>query len=53
MSVPYRHVRECVAIGDVHVLHMPMTSQFMDIFMKGISTSVISEFWSSLNIHSG
>jgi hypothetical protein len=46
-------VRECFAIGDVRVLHMPMTSQFVDIFMKGLSTSVFSEFWSSLNTHRG
>jgi hypothetical protein len=46
-------VRERVAIGDVRVLHVPMTSQFVDIFTKGLPTLVFSEFWSSLNIRSG
>jgi hypothetical protein len=46
-------VRECVAISDVRVLHVPTTSQFTDIFTKGLPTSVFSEFRSSLNIRSG
>jgi hypothetical protein len=46
-------VRERVAIGDVRVLHVPTTSQFTDIFTKGLPTSVFSEFRSSLNIRSG
>jgi hypothetical protein len=28
-------VRECVAVGDVHVLHVSTTSQIADIFTKG------------------
>jgi hypothetical protein len=43
-------VREKVAIGQVRVLHIPTTSQFADIFTKGLSSSVFNEFWSSLNI---
>jgi hypothetical protein len=43
-------VREHVIIDDVCVLHVPMTYQFMDIFTKGLRTSV---FRYSLNIHSG
>jgi hypothetical protein len=35
-------VRECVAIGDVYVLHVLKTSQFVDIFMKGRPTSMFS-----------
>jgi hypothetical protein len=46
-------VWERVAIGDVHVLHVPTISQFTDIFTKGLPTSVFSEFRSSLNIYSG
>jgi hypothetical protein len=42
-----------VAIGDVCILHVLMTSQFANIFTKGLSTLVFSEFWSSLNIYSG
>jgi hypothetical protein len=45
-------VQECVTIGDIRVLHISMTSQFMDIFMKGPPTLVFLKFWSSLNIRS-
>jgi hypothetical protein len=44
---------EFMTIGDVCILHMSMTSQFVDIFMKCLSTLVFSEFKSSINIHSG
>jgi hypothetical protein len=53
VEIDLHFVRERVAIGDVRVLHVPTTSQFTDIFTKGLPTSVFSEFWSSLNIHSG
>jgi hypothetical protein len=42
-----------VVIGDVRVLHVSTISQFTEIFTNGLPTSVFSEFWSSLNIHSG
>jgi hypothetical protein len=44
---------EHIAIGDVRVLHVLMTSQFVDIFTKGLPTSVFLDFWSSLNIPCG
>jgi hypothetical protein len=53
VEIDLHFVRERVAIGDVRVLHVPTTSQFTDIFTKGLPTSVFSEFRSSLNIHSG
>jgi hypothetical protein len=53
VEIDLRFVRECMAISDVRVLHVPMTSQFTDIFTKGLPTSVFSEFRSSLNIRSG
>jgi hypothetical protein len=46
-------VRECVAIGDVRVLHVSTASQFTEIFTKGLPTSLFSKFWFSLNIRSG
>jgi hypothetical protein len=52
VEIDLHFVWERVAIGDVRVLHVPMTSQFTDIFTKGLPTSVFSEFRSSLNIHS-
>jgi hypothetical protein len=44
VEIDLHFVRERVAIGDVRVLHVPMISQFADIFMKGLPTSVFSEF---------
>jgi hypothetical protein len=46
-------VHERVAIEDVRVLHVLMTSQFVDIYTKGLPYSVFSEFSYSLNICSG
>jgi hypothetical protein len=46
-------VRDCVAMGEVRVLHVPTTSQFADIFIKGLPSSTFTEFRSSLNITSG
>jgi hypothetical protein len=46
-------VREKVVIGQVCVVHVPTTSQFGDIFTKGLPSSVFNEFWSSLNICGG
>jgi hypothetical protein len=43
-------VRERVAVGDVRVLHVLTISHFVDIFTKGLHTSVFEEFWSNLNI---
>jgi hypothetical protein len=53
VEIDLHFVRERVTIGDVRVIHVPTTSQFADIFMKGLPTSVFSEFRSSLNIRSG
>jgi hypothetical protein len=46
-------VRDRVAIGDVRVLHVPTTSQFADIFTKGLPSSTFSEFRSNLSIARG
>jgi hypothetical protein len=46
-------VREKVVIDQVRVLHVPTTSQFTDVFMKGLPSSVFEEFRSSLNICRG
>ena len=43
-------VREKVALGDVRVLHVPSTSQFEDIFTKGLTTALFREFRSSLQV---
>jgi hypothetical protein len=44
VKINLHFIQERVAIGDVHILHVPMTSQFVDIFTKGLPTSVFSDF---------
>jgi hypothetical protein len=53
VEIDLHFVRERVAVRDVRVLHVPTTSQFTNIFTKGLPSSVFSEFRSSLNICSG
>ena len=53
MEIDLHFVRDRVAIGDVRVLHVPTTSQFADIFTKGLPYSTFSEFRSSLNVAGG
>jgi len=50
VEIDLHFVRDRVAIGDARVLHVPTTSQFADIFTKGLSSSTFSEFRSSLNV---
>jgi hypothetical protein len=40
-------------VGDVRVLHVSTSSQYADIFTKGLPSSIFTEFRSSLNVHSG
>jgi hypothetical protein len=49
IEIDLHFVRERVALGAVRVLHVPTTSQFADIFTKGLPTAVFTEFRSSLN----
>jgi hypothetical protein len=53
VKIDLHFMRERVAISDVRVLHVSMTSQFANIFMKGLPTSVFLDFLSSLNICGG
>jgi hypothetical protein len=50
VEIDLHFVREKVAIGQVCVLHVLTTSQFVDIFTKGLPSSMFNEFRSSLNI---
>ena len=43
-------VRERVATGVVRVTHVPTSSQYADIFTKGLPSSVFADFRSSLNV---
>jgi hypothetical protein len=53
VEIDLHFVREKVAIGHVRVLHVPTTSQFADVFTKGLPSSMFDEFRSSLNICRG
>jgi hypothetical protein len=53
VEIDLHFVRDRVATSDVRVLHVPTTSQFADIFTKGLPSSTFSEFQSSLNVASG
>jgi hypothetical protein len=53
VEIDLHFVRDRVAIGEVRVLHVPTTSQFADIFTKGLPSSTFTEFRSSLNITGG
>jgi len=50
VEIDLHFVRERVALGEVRVLHVPTTSQYADIFTKGLPTSIFTEFHSSLNV---
>jgi hypothetical protein len=43
-------VRDQVALDHVKVLHVPTSSQYADIFTKGLPSAVFTEFRSSLNV---
>jgi len=43
-------VREKVSVGDVRILHIPSTRQLVDIFTKGLPTTLFEEFRSNLCI---
>jgi hypothetical protein len=53
VEIDLHFVIDRVAIGDVWVLHVPISSQFADIFTKGLPSSTFTEFHSSLNVTSG
>jgi len=53
VEIDLNFVRDFVAIGAIWVLHVPTTSQFADIFTKGLPSSTFAEFRSSLNICCG
>jgi hypothetical protein len=50
VEIDLHFIRETVAIDQVRVLHVLMTSQFADIFTNGLPSSVFNEFKSTLNI---
>ena len=52
VEIDLHFVRERVAASVVRVLHVPTTSQLVDIFTKGMPSSVFLEFRSDINVRS-
>jgi hypothetical protein len=50
IEIDLHFVRERVSAGTVRVLHVPTSSQFADIFTKGLPSTVFVEFRSSMNV---
>jgi hypothetical protein len=50
VDIDLHFVREQVTLDEVRVLHVPTTSQYADVFTKGLPTSVFTEFRYSLNV---
>ena len=46
-------VREKVALGELRVLHVPSSRQLADIFTKGLSRILFTEFMDSLVTRGG
>ncbi|GKB88311.1 ribonuclease H-like domain-containing protein [Tanacetum coccineum] len=50
IKIDIHFVRDFVASGQVCVLHVPSRFQYVDIFTKGLPTTLFIEFRSSLNV---
>jgi hypothetical protein len=50
VQIDLHFVRDRVALGEAKVIHVPTSSQFADVFTKGLPTSVFHDFRFSLNI---
>jgi hypothetical protein len=51
IEIDLHFIRDKVAAGAVRVLHVPTSSQYADIFTKGLPSSVFIEFRTCLNVH--
>jgi hypothetical protein len=50
IEIDIHFVREKVVLGQVRVLHVPTTAQFVDIFTKALGTAPFNDIRSSLNV---
>ncbi|XP_071695537.1 uncharacterized mitochondrial protein AtMg00810-like [Rutidosis leptorrhynchoides] len=50
IEIDIHFVRDLVATGAVRVLHVPSSSQYADIFTKGLPTQLFNDFKFSLNV---
>ena len=51
IEIDIHFVREKVSLGQVRVLHVPFTHQYANIMTNSLSSSMFSEFRSSLCVH--
>ncbi|GKE57907.1 ribonuclease H-like domain-containing protein [Tanacetum coccineum] len=52
IEIDIHFVRDYVASGQVHVLHVPSRFQYADIFTEGLPSALFCDFRSSLNVRS-
>lgn len=50
IEIDLHFARDKVALGEVKVLHVPSTSQYADIFTKGLPSTLFHEFRANLHI---
>jgi hypothetical protein len=50
IEIDIHFVRDKVQVGEVRVLHIPTSSQYADVFTKGLTTAAFFEFRSSLTV---
>jgi hypothetical protein len=50
IEIDIHFVREKVALGQVHVLHIPSSHQFAEIMTKGLPVQLFTDFRSSLGV---
>nr|XP_020151339.1 uncharacterized mitochondrial protein AtMg00810-like [Aegilops tauschii subsp. strangulata] len=52
VEIDLHFVHERISLGEICVLHVPTSSQFVDVFTKGLPTTVFAAFRASLNVRS-
>lgn len=52
IKINIHFVREKVARGSIRVVHIPSSLQLVDIFTKGLPTSIFTEFHSNFSMRS-
>lgn len=50
VEIDLHFVPERVALGEVRVLHVPTSSQYADVFTKGLPTTIFKDFCYNFNV---
>jgi hypothetical protein len=51
IEIDLHFICDHVALGQVCVIHVPLSCQFADIFAKELVSPLFLDFWSNLNVH--